>query len=287
MDRRCVVSMQLRISHRTGFSYGGGAAASYNEARMTPLINSDQFVLSSDLDVSPVPWSFSYVDYWGTLVTAFELHERHDELTVTANSTVTVDRAAPSPDQLTWQDLDDPVLRDQWCEMLEMSHWVDTGDDLAARVRDIRADSANPGVFVRSVCELLYDEIEYIAGATEVTTVAEQAWDAKAGVCQDLAHLTIGCLRSQGVPVRYVSGYLHPSVEPQIEESVVGESHAWVEWWDGEWKGFDPTNAIAPGNRHVVVGYGRTYADCAPLRGVFSTTGDSQMFVEVDITRVS
>jgi transglutaminase-like putative cysteine protease len=98
--------------------------------------------------------------------------------------------------------------------------------------------------------------------------------------------VAIGALRWAGVPARYVSGYLHPSPDPEIGESVAGESHAWIEWWDGEWIGWDPTNAITPGPRHVVVAKGRDYADSPPLRGIYSTAGGSELFVGVEITRL-
>ena len=83
-----------------------------------------------------------------------------------------------------------------------------------------------------------------------------------------------------------VSGYLHPSSDPVIGDAVEGESHAWVEYWDGEWVAFDPTNQIAQGPRHVVVARGRDYADNPPLRGIYSTNGTSELFVEVEITRL-
>ena len=76
---------------------------------------------------------------------------------------------------------------------------------------------------------------------------AQEAWDLRKGVCQDIAHLTVGLLRASGIPARYVSGYLHPKVEAEVGETVDGQSHAWVEWWAGEWTGFDPTNGVPVG----------------------------------------
>jgi transglutaminase-like putative cysteine protease len=102
-----------------------------------------------------------------------------------------------------------------------------------------------------------------------------------------MAHVVIGGLRSAGVPARYVSGYLHPSGDPQVGETVVGESHAWIEWWDGEWVGFDPTNDLEPGDRHVVVARGRDYSDVPPLTGIFSGGTTSSMAVDVSVTRLT
>ena len=101
-----------------------------------------------------------------------------------------------------------------------------------------------------------------------------------------MAHIVIGALRSIGIPTRYVSGYLHPSVDPVIGEPVSGESHAWVEWWDEGWRGFDPTNDTEPGDRHVIVATGRDYNDVKPLSGIFSGSGTSRMFVDVQVTRL-
>jgi transglutaminase-like putative cysteine protease len=89
-----------------------------------------------------------------------------------------------------------------------------------------------------------------------------------------------------GVPTRYVSGYLHPTPTALRGEAVTGESHAWIEWWAGEWMGFDPTNGVPVGERHVVIGRGRDYADVPPLRGLYSGPPSTDQRVEVLITRL-
>jgi len=275
--------MQLRVRHTTGYTYDAGAVASYNEARMTPLTTGGQFVLHTRMDVAPVPWMFAYQDYWGTAVTAFEVHEMHTDLRVVSTSLVETSRSEPTPHGVTWEDL--PAVRDELIELLGIDAWVKPAPGLDEEVALLRGASATPSEFARSVCALVHSQIKYVPGSTEVTTSAADAWEAKSGVCQDMAHMTIGCLRSVGIPARYVSGYLHPSKDPVIGETVAGESHAWIEWWDGEWIGFDPTNQVFPGDRHVMVARGRNYRDCPPLRGIFSTAGGSELFVGVEITR--
>ena len=104
-------------------------------------------------------------------------------------------------------------------------------------------------------------------------------------MCQDVAHLAVGALRSLGIPARYVSGYLHPVSGDEIGETVSGESHAWVEWWVGEWVPFDPTNRIPAGSHHVVLARGRSYDDVAPLRGIYAGRGTQELEVTVQITR--
>ena len=105
-------------------------------------------------------------------------------------------------------------------------------------------------------------------------------------LAQDIAHLALGALRSAGIPARYVLGYLHPKLDAAIGETVTGESHAWIEWFcNGQWRGYDPTNLIDIGDRHVLVGRGRDYNDVPPLRGVYAGPFGSKLFVSVEITR--
>lgn len=279
------LSMQMRIKHTTGYHYEKGAMASFNEARMTPMTTSEQYVLRSKLDISPTPWSYEYRDYWGTTVTSFEVQEPHVDLTVVATSIVDTQGVAEKAHEIAWDDLTADV-RDEWCEYLLLSNWVAPAPALTAELDRLRAGAARPAEYAMAVVAFIHEQVAYVPGSTEVTTTAADAWDAKTGVCQDFAHLTLGALRAAGVPARYVSGYLHPAIDPVVGEPAAGESHAWIEWWDGEWVGWDPTNAVAPGPRHVVVAKGRDYADSPPLRGIFSTSGGSELFVEVEITRL-
>lgn len=278
------MTVQLRIRHTTGYRYADRAAVSFNEARMTPLSTSGQDVLRTRLEISPTPWTLEYRDYWGTAVTAFEVQDAHDALTVVATSTVESGGPLEAPEPGTWDDLAE--VADRWCEFLTLSDWVAPPPDLVARLEPLRAAAATPADYAAAVGELLHDSIAYQPGSTEVTTVAAEAWAAGAGVCQDFAHLMLGALRWAGIPARYVSGYLHPQVEPVVGETVAGESHAWIDRWDGAWVPWDPTNAIVPGQRHVVVARGRDYADNPPLRGIVATDEGSEMFVTVEITRV-
>lgn len=277
-------AMQLRIKHTTGYHYETGAVASFNEARMTPATTSEQYLLRSRLEISPSPWMYEYRDYWGTTVTAFEVHDPHGDLSVVATSTVETQPPSTDVDNITWDDL--AAVKDEHCEYLTMSEWVEPAESLVTELDQIRSASASPAQYAAATMSMLHDRIQYLPGTTEVTTTGAGAWAAGSGVCQDIAHVTVGALRHAGIPARYVSGYLHPSSDPVIGESVEGESHAWIEYWDGEWVGFDPTNEVAQGPRHVVVARGRDYADNPPLRGIYSTTGGSELFVEVEITRL-
>ncbi|WP_183092994.1 transglutaminase family protein [Nocardioides stalactiti] len=277
--------MQLRIVHVTGFEYGGLVSASYNEARMTPQNDASQSVLHSRVDVQPHPWAQTYRDYWGTMVTAFEVLDPHRELTVTATSTVRTHETSPRRTSDSWEELRDPRVTDDLAEFLVADDRVRPPADLAERVHRLAADSGTPAEVAREVCRTIHDEVEYRRGATDVHARAATAWQQRSGVCQDFAHLATGALRSAGIPSRYVSGYLLPRHDPVVGEETHGESHAWVEWWDQGWHAFDPTNDQPPGERHVSVATGRDYGDVRPLSGVYTGAGTSRMFVEVTVTR--
>ena len=278
---------QLRVVHTTGFSYTGEVEASFNEARMTPPSGLDQLTTLNRVEIQPSAWTQTYTDYWGSAVTAFEVNEAHRELTVTATSTVRVARSPGQPGTTTWDEVTRPEVREEHIEMLEVDELCEPHPELAERGRVLRASADTPGAFAQAVCELIHDEVEYLAGSTDVQTRAAEAWEERHGVCQDMAHLVLGLLRAHGVPARYVSGYLHPDPDAPVGVQVAGESHAWVEWWDGEWVAWDPTNASPVGNSHVEVAHGRTYADVPPLRGIFAGGATGEMFVEVAITRLA
>lgn len=159
-------------------------------------------------------------------------------------------------------------------------------EDLAERVAAYR-DHDTPGAAARAINEMVHAEVEYQSGSTDAATPAADSWAQRAGVCQDMAHVVIGALRSLGIPTRYVSGYLHPKEDAAVGETVPGESHAWIEWWDDGWHGFDPTNDLEPGDRWVVVATGRDYLDVKPLSGIYSGAATSSMFVQVDVTRLA
>lgn len=280
------MTMQLRIVHTTGFEYDGKANSSFNEARLTPLTGPGQIVVHSRVEVSPTPWTYSYRDYWGSQVTAFEVLDPHTSLTVVGTATVHTDRAPAGDPVLSWAELRSGASADQHTEYLVLPDRVRPADDLAERSRELADASDSPTAAADAICAYVYDEVKYLSGSTTVDAYAAHSWERRTGVCQDMAHITIGALRSVGIPARYVSGYLHPHREPEVGVAVSGESHAWVEWWDDGWRGYDPTNATEPGDRHVVTATGRDYGDVKPLSGVFSGSGTSRMFVDVQITRL-
>ncbi|WP_028278743.1 transglutaminase family protein [Arthrobacter sp. H5] len=281
---------RLLISHRTGYDYLRRVSLSYNEARMTPLTDSQQVVLESTVSVSPTSAAVAtYRDYWGTRVTSFDVQVPHDRLEVTALTTVEVSRMdrIPSEDEIAgWDRLQSGEVTNEYADWLPQTALSEPGAEVRGQVRDL-VDGRNPHEAAHAVFEWLKTEMQYVQGVTGVQSNARDAWQERQGVCQDLAHLAVGALRSLGLPARYISGYLHPRRGADIGESVAGQSHAWVEWWDGEWRGWDPTNSGPVSDFHVSVARGRDYRDVSPLKGILSGGGGSALNVTVDITRVA
>ncbi|WP_298227060.1 transglutaminase family protein [Gryllotalpicola sp.] len=278
---------RLRVKHITGFRYTGEANASYNEARMLPTSTEGQIVLTCQLEIHPGAQQYTYTDYWGTQVTAFEVLSPHRELTLSASSLIEVgDRTHGAPHDIGWDEVAAIALtRTEYMEQLAQSARTEPDAGLAALARSIADSASGPCDAGEAIARAVGEAMEYVQGVTAVSTSGAEAWEQRRGVCQDIAHVAIGALRSVGLPARYVSGYLHPEPDAEIGRTVTGESHAWVEWFCGEWTGFDPTNQIAIGDRHVLVGRGRDYDDVAPIRGVYAGAGSSQTFVTVEITR--
>jgi transglutaminase-like putative cysteine protease len=277
---------RLRIRHETGFRYEGEVTASYNEARMLPASFDGQLVLHSQLDVQPTAGQRGYVDYWGTRVSAFDVLQPHTRLSLTATSVVEVRPREHPVHRLGWEALaDEAERRTEFVEQLAQTRRTEPPAELVALAREALAAADSPCDAALAIARLVGERITYLPGSTSVTSTAADAWAAGSGVCQDITHLAVGALRSVGIPARYVSGYLHPVPEAEIGVVVEGESHAWVEWFCGSWQGFDPTNLIDIGDRHVRVGHGRDYGDVSPLRGVYAGPAGSELFVRVQITR--
>ena len=276
---------RLRVVHRTEFAYERTVPGSFNEARITPSNELRQSVVETRVAISPVTWQHSYTDYWGTRVTAFEVLQPHERLTVTSTSVVDVREPEPMP-EVDWELLRRSEVRDARAEHLRVTERTEPGEELMGLVHDVAAD-LSPAQAAHAVCRLVSDSVSYRKGVTGVHTRARESWAERLGVCQDFAHLCLGALRSIGIPARYVSGYLHPRASAPLGEPVSGESHAWVEWWTGGWYGWDPTNDKVAGPLHVVVGRGREYGDVTPLKGIIAVRAASKLTVQVEVTRLS
>ena len=282
------MTARYRVRHCSRYHYDQPVSASFNEARLTPLATPWQQRLESDIRVDEASWQYRYIDYWGTQVQVFEALQPHRELVVDAHSTVEIEPGfRPSPEfGMTWDALRTPQLRVDLAEYLSQRPATEPPAELAELAASLVA--ASPNETAHAISGAVHDAMAYRPGSTGVHTVAAEAWSERSGVCQDYAHLVLGALRHVGIPARYVSGYLHPRSTPVLGEPVVGESHAWVEWWLGEWMAHDPTNSTDVSDRHVVVGTGREYGDVPPIKGIVAGSPvTAQLEVEVEITRLA
>lgn len=282
------MSARYRIRHASRYEYDRSVTASFNEARLTPMQTPWQMRLESSIAIEPMTWNYRYNDYWGTEVRVFEASGAHRSLDVRATSLVEVDISRrPAPSDLGWADVRQDVVRDDLVEYLAQTAATEPPLELADLAESIAA-AHSPADAARLISDAVHDALTYVVGATEVQTTAAEAWAARSGVCQDYAHLVVGALRHVGMPARYVSGYLHPASVPEIGDTAQGESHAWVEWWLGEWTAYDPTNAAVVAERHVMIGTGRDYTDIPPIKGIVAgphrTTG---LTVTVELTRLA
>jgi transglutaminase-like putative cysteine protease len=276
---------RLAITHRTVVVYPEPVTTSYNEVRMQPADEPGQAVLSSYIEIDPFEGMQYYTDYFGNRVAAFDVHRPHRELTVTSATTVETFRPSVAPPPgLDWDGIAASGCDDFFEEYLASTPLTALDDELhtiAAHLKD-----GDPAATGRAVCDWVHRTLAYEQGTTSIHTSAIEAYRDRRGVCQDLSHLAIGMLRCLGIPTRYVSGYLHPDAEAAVGQTVLGESHAWIEFWDGRWNAFDPTNAQPTGLGHVVAGRGRDYADTPPIRGVYAGPDAIDNQVTVQITRL-
>lgn len=277
---------RLRVVHSTGYAYKSPATASFNEARLTPRSDNRQNVILSRVETVPATRSYRYIDYWGTAVTAFDLHAPHTELEVTASSVVETDKPEPPTEKVTWDDLRSEAVIDRFDEVLGPTHYTPRSSRLR-RVGERIAKYNDPHDAVMAAAEWVKSELDYVPGTTGVHSSALDALREGKGVCQDFAHLALAVLRGIGIPSRYVSGYLHPQRKAPVGETVDGQSHAWIQAWTGGWWNFDPTNDKEINEQYVSVGVGRDYADVTPLKGIYSGGGSTDLDVVVEITRLA
>jgi transglutaminase-like putative cysteine protease len=279
---------RLRVAHTTQVTYSAPVRTSFNEARMTPLTLPAQVTLESRVSAGPGVPVWTYCDYWGTFVSVFDITEPHSSLTIRAEATVETGQGLDGADpvRLPWAELRARAAAGRLLEFLLPTPLTTVTPGVAAAVKDAVRD-ADPVEAATEIAERVRAQVSYMAGATGVRTNAQEAWDQGQGVCQDMAQVTVALLREAGLPARYVSGYLHadPSAEPG--QTVVGESHAWVEYWAGSWLPCDPTSGAPVRERHVVVARGRDYADIPPLKGIYHGAPTSELKVTVEVTRLA
>ena len=289
--------MRYEIRHRTTCNYEEPVRVSHHLARMAPRTMPGQQCEWHGVDIEPVPSSLNgHTDYFGNAALFFALRGAHRSLTVTAHSFVTVD-SPPAPDPLTtppWEKLRDVVRSDVLTPDAEAGEFSFNSPliQCGPEFRDYALPSFTPSRPVLAAAldlsHRIHLDFKFDPKATDVATPVREAFAKRRGVCQDFAHVLIASMRSLGLPVRYVSGYLE-TLPPPGKPKLVGAdaSHAWAGVWCGVstgWVDLDPTNDCMPSGRHITVAYGRDFSDVSPLRGVVHGNGEQDLKVEVDVT---
>ncbi len=280
---------EYRVRHTSHYAYAETVSLSMHQVRLTPRARGTQAVRDTRLVIDPpASGSITRDDYFGNATTTFTIQDTHRHLRVTAESLVSVSPPAPTGDS--------PSL----AETVARLRARETADELTAVEFQVESPLAPRGsLYARYAAPLLdrgrpllegvdalmrtiHREFRYDPVATTVSTPVSEVLAGRRGVCQDFAHLMIACLRSHGVPARYVSGYLAP------KPGVVGAqaSHAWVSVYCPGigWVDFDPTNEVRPAGGHITLGWGRDFEDVSPLKGVTVGGGSHSVAVEVLVT---
>jgi transglutaminase-like putative cysteine protease len=283
--------MFYAIRHFTRYRYSHWVWQSMMEVRMHPRSEGNQRCFIFQLSVNPRARIFSYTDSRGNLVHHFDLPSRHRQLTIVSDTLVNIDPQQPIPETMdyeVWNQLEQLIeQKDHW-DMLMPSHFARPSPELEALANEIgvtERDGRSPLSFVRDLAAGVYRSFSYVKKSTAVNSPIERALRSRQGVCQDFAHIMIALLRQVGIPCRYVSGYLYHSSE-NADRSADGATHAWVEalFPDLGWIGFDPTNNLIVGERHIRTAVGRDYADVPPTMGTMKGKGDTELQVRVRVT---
>lgn len=280
-----------RVRHQTTYTYSAEVSASYGRGHLRPRDLPWQRLVEHSLTVDPLPTDVGEEqDAYGNPDTYFHVTTDHRRLQVTGSSVVEVERPAWDADAAArpWEEAVPTRRRDiEAMDFVLASPRVDLSEDTHAYA----AVSFTPGrpliEAVEDLSQRIHREFRYDKGATTVSSRVGDVLSARAGVCQDFAHLTVACLRSLGLAARYVSGYL-ATRPPPGRPRVVGAdaSHAWAAVWvpGGTWVHVDPTNDQFANDRYCTLAWGRDYSDVPPIRGViFTDARESTLEVSVDV----
>ncbi len=287
--------MTFRIVHKTTYSYKTPVSVGNHVAYLAPRTLPHHTCTSHELLISPAPAGLSeHLDYFGNSVTLFTIQEPHRELRIEARSQVTIDdRSADWPDSPPpWEEVVRSLRVDLSPEGLDAYQFVFGSPRVrpGAAFASYASESFLPG---RPLTDALLDltarihkDFRFDSKATNVRTSPEEVFRQRRGVCQDFAHLQIACLRSLGLPARYISGYLRtypPPGRPRLAGA--DASHAWVSVYcpGAGWLDVDPTNNMIPRQSHITLSWGRDYGDISPVRGVILGGRDHKVEVAVDV----
>jgi transglutaminase-like putative cysteine protease len=287
--------MTYRVTHQTTYHYSDPVTLCHNVLRLTPRCTDRQTCLWSKLRVSPAPAVTNrFADYFGNVATFFTVQDRHEELSIlTTSEAVVRPTTLPDPEESPpWDAVQARLTQSRDPADLEAYQFVFDSPHIAASAPLISyaRPSFPPGrPLLPAVLDLtrrIYTEFRYDPRATTVATPLLEVLHARRGVCQDFAHLQIGCLRSLGLAARYVSGYLLTTPPPGQTRLIGADaSHAWLSVYvpGTGWIDIDPTNDQPASEKHITVAWGRDYDDVSPIKGVILGGGRQSITVAVDV----
>ncbi len=287
--------MKYKIRHTTTYEYSQVVSISHHLLHMAPRSAGRQKCLRSFIQIDPMPSVRSEaLDYFRNKVSYITIQEPHETLEISALSEIEVN--TPAPLQLAmsppWEDVVALFLGQMDAELLDAYQFAFASPYVTEieQARELAEASFAPRrPILDAAMDLttrIYETFKYEGGVTDVSTPVAEVIQAKRGVCQDFAHVQLACLRSLGIPARYVSGYLltHP---PEGQERLIGadESHAWTSVWcpGFGWIDFDATNNLIPTEEHITLGWGRDYGDVSPINGFMIGGGEHTVKVSVDV----
>jgi len=296
-DGRDLMAVTYEVTHRTAYEYASDVAPSYSQLHLLPRDVPGQVCRSARIVVDPLPEDHrERIDFFGNRVAYIAIHAPHRALTVTSTSIVEVDERDHAQSllaQRSWEEVRDGVRDTRSPEHVEAVQFLLDSPlvEASAQFGDYARTCFEPGcdllAGVTALCSKIHSDFAYVPGATSVSTPLDEVFAEREGVCQDFAHLGIACLRSIGLPARYVSGYLATTPPPGKPKLVGADvSHAWLSVLvpGAGWLDVDPTNNQLASDRHVVTAFGRDYRDVPPLNGVIFTKGGAKTLkVTVDV----
>jgi len=286
-----------RVTHRTEYEYEREVAASHSRLHLLPRDGEGQTCVSTEIDSAPMAGDYAeHVDFFGNRVGYLVIHEPHRSLHITATSVVEVGEREPSLfGGRPWEEARDAVWGGGPDAVEAMPFALDSplvaaSPELAAYAAPSFPAGRHLLDAVTDLASRIHHDFTYEPGATKVTTPLAEVLEGRRGVCQDFAHVGIGCLRSLGLPARYVSGYLETDPPPGRPKLVGADvSHAWFSVLvpQAGWLDLDPTNDQLVNHRYVVTAFGRDYRDVPPVSGVIYTEGGTAgLKVKVDVAVV-
>jgi transglutaminase-like putative cysteine protease len=290
--------MNYHITHRTLYEYSAPVSVSHHVARLEPLVTGTQSRESFSLKIFPEPaLRKTRTDYFGNQLCFFAIQGIHSKLEIITSSRVIVRADKPAQNESTapWESVAamfrDPVSPEvvEQYQFFFDSPQIRASLELADYARESFTENTPLIAGARDLMQRLFKDFKFDTRATTVATPLEEVWEKRRGVCQDFAHLGIACLRSLGLPARYVSGYLRTR-PPQGRPRLVGTdaSHAWFSIYcpGTGWVDFDPTNNVQPAEEHITVAYGRDFGDVSPVAGILTGGGRHVVKVAVDVQQV-